>query len=80
MHVVDWGREVLVHGMPCAHDEVVHADRHGAVVIPADVVKLVPAAIDLLTRKEAVILDMVKQPGFGIEKLREALAKSEEIH
>ena len=80
VHVVDYGREVVVHGMPCAHDDVVHADRHGAVVIPADVVKLVPAAIDLISRKEAVILEMVKRDDFNIDRLREALAKSEEIH
>ena len=80
VHVVDWGREVLVHGMPCAHDDVVHADRHGAVVIPGDVVTAIPAAIDLLTRKEAVILDMVKRDDFNIELLRQALAQSEEIH
>ncbi len=80
VHVVDFGREVLVHNMPCAHDDVVHADRHGSVVIPHDVVTQIPAAIDLISRKEAVILDMVKQPGFNIDMLREALAKSEEIH
>jgi regulator of RNase E activity RraA len=80
VHVVDYGREVMVHGMPCSHDDVLHADRHGAVVIPADVVKLVPAAIELISRKEAVILDMVKRDDFNIALLREALAKSEEIH
>ncbi len=80
VHMVDYGRAVVVHGMPCEHDDVVHADRHGAVVIPADVVKLVPAAIDLISRKEAVILEMVKRDDFNIALLREALAKSEDIH
>jgi regulator of RNase E activity RraA len=80
VHVVDWGRPVTVHGMAVNHDDVVHADRHGAVVIPGDVVKGIPAAIDLLTRKEAVILDMAKRPDFDIAKLREALAKSADIH
>jgi cell division protein FtsI/penicillin-binding protein 2 len=55
-------------------------DRHGAVVIPHDVVTKIPAAIDLGARKEAVILDMARAPGFNIAKLREALAKSEDIH
>lgn len=80
VHVVDWGRPVSVHGMAVQHDEVVHADRHGAVTIPADAVRGIPAAIELLSRKEAVILDMARRPDFGIEKLREALAKSDEIH
>jgi hypothetical protein len=50
------------------------------VVIPHDVVTKIPAAIDLGARKEAVILDMARAPGFNIAKLREALAKSEDIH
>jgi hypothetical protein len=44
------------------------------------VVTRVPAAIELLTRKEKVILDMARARGFNIERLKEALAKSEDIH
>ncbi len=80
IHVVDWGRPITVHGMDVAHDQIVHADRHGAVVIPDEAVTRLPAAIELLSRKEAVILEMAKRDDFGIEKLREALAKSDEIH
>ena len=49
-------------------------------MIPPEAVKKIPAAIDLLTRKEKVILDMAKAKGFDIKKLRDALAKAEEIH
>lgn len=57
-----------------------HADRHGAVVVPADVVKKIPAAIDLLTRREKVILDAAKAPDFDIEKLKKAMGEADEIH
>lgn len=80
VHVVDYGREVLVHGMPCAHNDVVHADRHGAVVIPADAVRQLPAAIDLIARKEAVVLEMAKRDDFDIEKLKQALNRQDDIH
>jgi regulator of RNase E activity RraA len=80
VHVVDFGGEVAVHGMPCAHDEVVHADRHGAVVIPAEAVAALPAAIDLCARRERVILDMARRDDFDVAMLREALSRSEEIH
>ena len=80
VHIVDRGGEVNVHGMPCAHDEVVHADRHGAVVIPADAVRKLPAAIDLITRREKVVLDMCKRSDFSVEMLREALERADEIH
>lgn len=80
VHTVAFGQEVTVHGMHVAHEDVVHADRHGAVVIPHDAVRQIPAAIDLLVRREKVILDMCRDPGFSVEKLREALQTADEIH
>jgi regulator of RNase E activity RraA len=80
VHIVAVNVDVTIHGMQVQHDDVVHADRHGAVVIPHDVVTKVVAAIELGARKEKVILDMVKAPGFNVTKLKEALSKSEDIH
>ncbi len=80
VHVVAFGQEVSVHGMHVAHEEVVHADRHGAVVIPHDAVRKLPAAIDLIARREKVILDICREPDFDVAKLREAMARQDEIH
>jgi len=60
--------------------DIVHADRHGAVTIPEAVADRIPAACDLLARKEAVILEMARAPGFTVARLREALARQDEIH
>lgn len=80
VHMVDFGKPVNVFGMNVAHNDVIHADYHGAVVIPADAVKKLPAAIDLCTRREAVILDICRSPDFTPAKLRDALKRSGEIH
>ncbi len=80
VHMTAMSCEVDVLGMKVQHDSVIHADYHGAVVIPADCVKKLPAAIDLITRREKVILDLAKAPGFNSEIMREALKKSGEIH
>lgn len=80
VHMTAMGCEVDVVGMRCGHDDVIHADYHGAVVIPADCVTRLPAAIDLITRREKVILDLAKSPGFNAQVMREALRKSGEIH
>ena len=48
--------------------------------IPAAAIDKIPAAVDLLQRKEKVILDMAKAPGFTFEKLADALRKQDEIH
>ena len=64
IHVVDFGGAVNIFGMQAAHDDVIHADCHGAVVVPAECVTKLPAAIDLVTRREKVILDLCASPGF----------------
>ncbi len=80
IHVVDFGGPVNIFGMQAAHDDVIHADCHGAVVVPADCVTRLPAAIDLVTRREKVILDLCASPDFTSAKLRDAVMKSREIH
>src|SRR5215813_4482044 len=80
VHLHDFGKEVRVAGMLVRSGQLVHADRHGAVTIPAALAAKVPAACDLLSRKEAVILEMARAPGFNVARLREALAKQDEIH
>jgi hypothetical protein len=59
---------------------VIHADFHGAVVVPADAVRKLPAAIDLISRREKVILDVCRAPDFTPTKLRDALKRAGEIH
>ncbi len=80
VHMVDFGKPVDVFGMNVVHDDVVHADFHGAVVIPADAVRKLPDAIALSARREKVILDVCASPGFSPAKLREAMQKAGEIH
>ena len=80
VHMVAYGQEISVHGMHVMHEDVVHADRHGAVVIPHDAVRKIPAAIDLLARREKVVLDICRDPEFTVAKLREALSRADEIH
>jgi regulator of RNase E activity RraA len=79
-HFVDFGRPVNVLGMQAEHDDVIHADFHGAVVIPAEAVRKLPAAIELVARREAVILDLCRGSDFTPAKLREALKRAQEIH
>ena len=61
------------------HNDIIHADRHGAVVIPNEAVDELPKAVDLMIRKEAVQLDAARDPSFNIEMLRTALAESAQV-
>ena len=80
VHLVGVGEPVNVAGMVVASGDLVHADRHGAVVIPHEVAAEVPAAAALLGRREAVILDAAKRDDFSFEILKQALADADEIH
>lgn len=75
-NVIDFSAQVEVFGMVVNHDDIIHADRHGAVVIPIETVDKLPAAVDLMIRKEAVQLEAARDPSFNIHMLRKALTKS----
>ena len=77
--VVDYGIEVEVLGMVVNHNDIIHADRHGAVVVPDEAVEKLPAAVDLMIRKEAVQLKAARDPSFDIEMLRTALTDSAQV-
>jgi regulator of RNase E activity RraA len=78
--LVDIDVTVSILGMVVAPGDLIHADRHGAVVIPADVAAKVPDAAALLARREKVILDACKRPGFSTADIRAAFAQMKEIH
>src|SRR3954465_15510907 len=80
VHADSFGGEVRVAGMSVRSDDLIHADRHGAVVIPLDVAAKVPEAAELCGRRETPILEIARSPSFTLEKLKEALARSAEIH
>lgn len=79
-HLVDFGKQVNVSGMICSSGDLIHADRHGAVVIPHDVARKINETAELLGRREAVILNAVKKPGFKVDDLKKAIADADEIH
>jgi regulator of RNase E activity RraA len=80
VHVVDVATVVSVAGMVVSPNDVIHADRHGAVVVPAEVIKLIPAAADLIAQREKVLIDASKSPGFSIDRLRQAFAEVFQVH
>lgn len=74
------GIPVDVFGMTARPGDIIHADRHGAVVIPENAAAEIPAAAALVARREKEILDAARRKDFSVEKLGEALARGREIH
>jgi regulator of RNase E activity RraA len=79
VQVVDFAKPVDVLGMAVSDGDIVHADYHGGVVIPPAALEKLPAAIDLMARKEKVILDAARQPGFSPARMRAAMAAADQV-
>ncbi|MSQ60899.1 MAG: RraA family protein [Betaproteobacteria bacterium] len=79
VHVVDVGQRVDVLGMVVSPNDLVHADLHGSVVFTQAEAEKLPAAIDLMARKEKVMLDAARAPGFNLQRIREAMAAMERV-
>jgi regulator of RNase E activity RraA len=80
VHLQSFNETVSVAGMIVRPGDLIHADCHGAIVVPFEAAEKLPAACDLVVRREAVILDIARSKDFTIEKLKTAMAKSAEIH
>ncbi len=79
VHVVDVGGEVNVAGMIVKSGDLVHADMHGAVVIPHEVANDVPDAAALMVRREAVVLAAAKTTGATVETITQAIMESAKV-
>src|SRR5207248_415264 len=47
VHAENFGGEVRVAGMTVRSDDLIHADQHGAIVIPTDIAAKIPEACEL---------------------------------
>ena len=80
VHLQNFNETVSVAGMIVQPGDLIHADCHGAIVIPLETAEKIPSACDLLTRREEVILTIARSKDFSLEKLKAAMEKSAEIH
>ena len=77
VHVVDYAAGANVFGMEVADGELVHGDRHGALVIPKAVIPDLAAAIETLFRAEACILEPARKGPMSYEEFEQAWAAFE---
>ena len=72
VHVAEFGVPVTIHGMAVRSGDLVHADRHGAVVVPVDKIDAMQAALDGLAKQEARIIAAACAPGATVETIKAA--------
>ncbi|ETX05062.1 MAG: hypothetical protein ETSY2_25165 [Candidatus Entotheonella gemina] len=71
VHLVAIDVPVSVGGMVVHPGDLIHADKHGAQVIPHDIAAQIPEAVAKIAANEARIIETCKSPDFTIDKLIE---------
>jgi regulator of RNase E activity RraA len=64
VHVRSIGAPVRILGLTVCNGDLIHADRHGALVIPPETVAGLAAAIARMQATERLVLDPARAPGF----------------
>ncbi len=76
-HVRSLGQPVRIMGLEVAQGDLIHADRHGAVVVPPAIIPSLAAAIQKLQATEQLVLAPARQPGFDFAAFEAAWATFE---
>jgi len=72
VHVREIDTPVSVFGIKVSPGDLVHADRHGAVVIPNEVIPILKDAVHKLFVSERLILDPAEKTGFSFDDFKSA--------
>ena len=72
VHVREIGTPVRVFGMDVNDGDLIHADRHGALVIPEDVIPNLHTAILKLLETEKLVLEPARKEGFDFDAFEAA--------
>ena len=72
VHVVEFGISVTIHSMEVKSGDLIHADRHGAVVVPMEKIGAMEAALDGLMKQEARIIAAARAAGATVESVKAA--------
>jgi regulator of RNase E activity RraA len=73
VHVEDFGIPVTIHGMAVQSGDLIHADQHGAIVVPVNTIDGMKGAAEKLAATEAKIIAAAKS-GKGVEAIKAAMS------
>ncbi|MDB4077913.1 RraA family protein [Amylibacter sp.] len=72
VHVRSVNQPINIFGMNIKSGDLVHADRHGAVVVPTDVIDDLGASILKMQQTERLVLDPARKKGFDFNAFETA--------
>ena len=72
VHVVEFETPVEVFGMQVKPGDLIHADRHGAIVIPENIIDILETSIKKLMATEKIMIDHAKLGQMDFEAFEKA--------
>ncbi|HXH83328.1 MAG TPA: RraA family protein [Candidatus Tectomicrobia bacterium] len=75
VHMVDFGLPVKVGGLWVKPGDLIHADHHGVVTIPAEIAGRIPEAVARVEADEREIIGLCRSPDFSAARLKELYAR-----
>jgi len=77
VHVRDIDCVVDICGMTVSPGDLIHADQHGAVVVPKVIIGELESAIQTLLRNEKIVIEPARQEDFDFDKFETSWAEFE---
>ena len=73
VHLIDFGGPVKVGGAIVHSSDIIHADKHGVLVVPKEIAQDVSEAAARVTEREQRIIGHCSSPNFSLEELHRLL-------
>ncbi|MFN8475970.1 MAG: RraA family protein [Anaerolineae bacterium] len=70
IHLTRFGNSVRVGGIVVRPGDILHADMHGVLIIPPEVIPQIPDAVAKIEKREREIIEYCKSPGFTVDGLK----------
>jgi 4-hydroxy-4-methyl-2-oxoglutarate aldolase len=73
VHLLDFGTPVKVGGMVVRSGDLIHADKHGVLVVPKEIASELPKAAARVAEREQRIIAHCRSANFSLEELKKLL-------
>jgi len=70
VHLLDFGTAVKVGGLVVHTGDLIHADKHGVLVVPKEIAHKIPEAAAKVAEREQRMIGHCKSPDFSLEELK----------
>ena len=70
VHLLDFGTAVKVGGLVVQTGDLIHADKHGVLVVPKEIAHKIPEAAAKVAEREQRMIGHCKSPDFSLEELK----------